>query len=566
MPATPPINVVLCWHMHQPDYRDHRRGRFELPWTYLHAIKDYVDMAAHLEAYPAAKAVVNFAPVLLEQIVDYGTRLDRALSATAQGETGDSLLDALISALPPERDELRLELIRACLRANEHRLIKRYPQFAQIADLARWLLDHPVQLQYIAPEFFSDLVTWYHLAWLGESVRRQHDWVQQLIARGGPFSHADRLNLAELIRDLLLGVLPRYKALAKHGQVELALSPYAHPIVPLLLDLRSAREAWPQAELPDAPAYPGGAERARWHMDHGMAVFKQQFGFKPAGCWPSEGSVSVDALKLFAESGFQWVATGQAVLHNSRQASGLDHKDGACQHAAYQAVGTDIACFFRDDGLSDLIGFRYSDWHAEDAVGDFIHHLENLGRICAADPDSVVPIILDGENAWEYYPENGHHFLDALYRRLSAYPGIRLCTFSDYLQNAKPRPLPKLVAGSWVYGTFSTWIGERDKNRGWQMLITAKQAFDSVAPKLSPARRAEAERQLAVCEGSDWFWWFGDYNPEHSISDFERLFRLQLANLYTILGLEPPEWLSHRFAQAGGGAVLAGGVMRKVSG
>jgi alpha-amylase/alpha-mannosidase (GH57 family) len=227
----------------------------------------------------------------------------------------------------------------------------------------------------------------------------------------------------------------------------------------------------------------------------------------------------------------------------------------------YSVADSRMSCFFRDDGLSDLIGFTYASWHADDAVANFIQHLENIAASCRAHPDRVVPVILDGENAWEYYPENGYYFLSALYRRLAEHPEIELTTFSDYLESHPTKRLRMLTAGSWVHGTFSTWIGNADKNRGWDMLGDAKRAFDAAAPRLAPERRAAAERQLAVCEGSDWFWWFGDYNPQAVVSDFERLYRLHLTNLYQLLGVEPPDYLAHVFAR-GSGEPVHGGVMR----
>ncbi|HKK14845.1 MAG TPA: glycoside hydrolase, partial [Gammaproteobacteria bacterium] len=219
------------------------------------------------------------------------------------------------------------------------------------------------------------------------------------------------------------------------------------------------------------------------------------------------------------------------------------------------------ACFFRDDGLSDLIGFTYSDWHGDDAVANLVHHLENIAEVTT---DAVVPVILDGENAWEYYPDNGYHFLSGLYERLAAHPRLQLTTFSDCLAgDPTPGRLDRLVAGSWVYGTFSTWIGDRDKNRGWDMLREAKLAFDAFAGArdVDAGRLDLARHQLAVCEGSDWFWWFGDYNPADTVTDFDRLFRMHLANLYQLLGQEPPEYLSHAFSH-GTGRPERGGVMR----
>lgn len=186
--------------------------------------------------------------------------------------------------------------------------------------------------------------------------------------------------------------------------------------------------------------------------------------------------------------------------------------------------------------------------------------------ISANEPeDSVVSIIMDGENAREYFPHNGYFFLSALYKQLSSHPDIELTTFSECLKNKVPvKPLKKLLAGSWVYGTFSTWIGDGDKNRGWDMLCDVKLAFDqAIADKrLSNKQLKKAEYQLAVCEGSDWFWWFGDYNPGQAVSSFEKQFRLNLANLYKLLDKEPPAYLSLSFTQ-GSGAPAMGGVMRQ---
>jgi alpha-amylase/alpha-mannosidase (GH57 family) len=326
----------------------------------------------------------------------------------------------------------------------------------------------------------------------------------------------------------------------------------------------------PDAPLPKVQAYPGGRARAIDHLRQGRRVFERFFGRAPDGCWPSEGSVSDAAMALVEEEGFRWVASGESVLRNS-----LAHAGDAipAAHAAqplvrpYTVGDGSLACFFRDDGLSDLIGFTYADWHADDAVANLVHHLENIESASRDQGGGrVVSIILDGENAWEYYPENGWYFLGALYSRLADHERLRLGTFAEVLDEGAVTPgrLPGLVAGSWVYGTFSTWVGEPAKNRGWEMLVDAKRAYDATiaSGRLDAEQQARAERQLAWCEGSDWFWWFGDYNPAETVSDFEHLFRLHLSNLYQILGAEPPEYLSRVFTR-GQGAPARGGVMRK---
>ncbi|MDX1253255.1 MAG: glycoside hydrolase [Gammaproteobacteria bacterium] len=574
MSADARLKVVLYWHMHQPHYRDFVSGEYQLPWAYLHATKDYVDMAAHLEAEPKARAVVNFAPILLEQIDDYARQVQGFLQDTMA--IRDPLLAALAQPALPVEAEQRMALVHACLRVNEKRLIDPFPFYRKLVDMAAWFRDRPEAIVYMSDQYLADLLVWYHLAWLGATVRRQDARVKALIEKGGGYTLHERRQLLGVIGELLAGIIGRYKALVQRGQVELSVTPYAHPIVPLLLDIKSAKEAMPDAPLPELTRYPGGEERARWHILRGIETFEHYFGFKPKGCWPSEGGVSTATLKLLAEYGFRWVATGSSVLHNSLSpVSGVKEGErtgepmavSECLHHPYalgKGAGKDkIACFFRDDGLSDMIGFTYSDWHADDAVANLVHHLENIATTCAGS-GGVASIILDGENAWEYYPENGYYFLSALYRRLAEHPRFELTTFSGCLEAKVPvRTLPKLVAGSWVYGTFSTWIGSTDKNRGWDMLGDAKRAFDKAVSsgRLAGEQLALAERQLAVCEGSDWFWWFGDYNPAATVSDFERLFRLHLANLYQMMGVEPPEYLSHTFTH-GGGAPQAGGVMR----
>ncbi len=571
MSSEPKVKVVFCWHMHQPDYRDMMTGEYYFPWTYLHAIKDYTDMAAHLENHSRARAVVNFAPILLEQLQDYADQIDACLEKGTRIK--DSLLAALVAEnLPTPGSKDFLVLAKKCLRANRERIIERFPAYTWLADTLALADQNPRTWCYLSDQFLIDLLVWYHLGWMGEALRRNDKRIQQLQEKEGGYSMDDRKQLLKIIGEEVASIGPRYRKLAERGQVELAMSPYAHPIVPLLLDLKSTHQAMPNASLPKAEHYPGGEARANWHLAQGIKTFEHFFGERPRGCWASEGALSDATLALLGKAGFCWTATGDSVLHNSlnhtdnhkvkasvtQQATGL--------HRAYEFNKLPLRVFFRDDGLSDLIGFKYATWHAEDAVGDLIHHLENIARAGANAKDTVISIIMDGENAWEYFPENAWYFLDALYRRLSEHPLLELSTYRDILSTQQPTPIAMshLVAGSWVYGTFSTWIGDRDKNRGWDMLCDAKSCADRImaAKTFSADKTAHIEKQLALCEGSDWFWWFGDYNPAESVSDFEYLFRTHLKNLYQLLEAPEPDYLSEVIS-VGTGAPATGGVMRQ---
>lgn len=561
MSSDVPMNVVLCWHMHQPEYRDLDTGMVHLPWTYLHAIKDYVDMAAHLEAVPKAQAVVNFTPVLLEQIQSYIEQIEAYLAG--RGVIRDPVLAELAEPALPSNPEAQLRLMQDCLRVNPERVIARFPAYQRLANMARWYEQHPESLIYCTGQFVADLLVWYHLGWIAESVRRSDVRIRELQNKEYSFSLHDRRELLGVILELLQSIVPRYRSLAEQGRVELSVSPYAHPIVPLLLDMNCAKEAMPDVQLPVNTQYPGGEARARWHLQRGLDVFEKFFHCKPRGLWPSEGGVSQQAIELFAEYGFEWAASGGGVLSQSHEPD-----NGDCQHRIFRFGEADIDCIFRDDGLSDLIGFTYSDWDAGDAVADLVSHLENVAEACTDRNNCVVSIILDGENAWEYYPENGYAFLSELYRSLAEHPQLKMTTFSGFRDECSPEPVQeaRLTAGSWVYGTFSTWIGDPDKNRGWEMLVEAKHSFDArvASGSLGKEALAHAEHQLAMCESSDWFWWFGDYNPSETVVHFDQLYRMHLAHLYNSIDVVAPAHLGNIISR-GHGHPERGGVMRKHS-
>ena len=564
MSTVQPLRVVLCWHMHQPEYQDLVSGEHLLPWTYLHAIKDYVDMAVHLEAQPDAAAVVNFSPVLIEQIGDYSAQVSAWL------RTGERIRNSVLALLTPEGmpDDApaRAAAIRACLKANRERLIERFAPFKALVDMATGFLEQDA-IDYASRQFLLDLAVWFHLAWLGETVRLGDPRVQVLLARERHFTSEDCRALLEIIGDILTGLIPRYRRLMGNGQIELSVTPYGHPIVPLMLDFRSAREALPAAELPAQPEYPGGDDRASWHIARAVQVFTSAFGVQPRGCWPAEGGVSARTLALLDDFGFNWVASGEAVLRQSLTASQAGESDRhvGLLHCPYRLPGQDIRCFFRHDAFSDLIGFTYAKWHGDDAALNLVHHLEHLAKVYENEPDHVVAIILDGENAWEYYPNNAYFFLKALYQRLVESPRLKLTTFSQVLADGVPATeLKQLIAGSWVHGNFSTWIGHPAKNRAWELLCDAKRAFDRVVVEgsLTEDEQLAAERQLGICEGSDWCWWFGDDNPSDAVHSFDELYRRHLTNLYRILEEEVPAELSQEIAQGGGAAEL-GGVMKR---
>ena len=568
-----PVDLVFLWHMHQPDYRDYSSGDFVLPWTYLHAIKDYTDMAYHLEQHPKMRAVVNFVPVLLDQLVDYSEQFlnhqlrDPLLRLLAHNNSGE---------LSAEQRQLVLD---ACFRSEHTKMISPYPAYKRLLELFKHLqADGETALSYLSVQYMSDLLTWYHLAWCGESVRREYALVARLMSKAEGFSYEDRKQLLDLIGELIAGIIPRYRKLAESGQIEISATPHYHPLAPLLIDFASAKEAMPDAPLPNSPHYPKGRQRVIAHIQLAKKSHRERFGAELQGMWPAEGSISVETLEVLAAEGCRWAASGEGVLVNSlRQTEHAVPERAQYLYRPYRLdkAGDNLQCFFRDDRLSDLIGFEYSRWHGKDAAHHFIAQIENIALHAPEAETPIVSVILDGENAWEYYPYNGFYFLEELYTALESHAQIRMTTYSDYIKQSETSPvtdhaytnrLANIVAGSWVYGNFSTWIGSPDKNRAWDLLCVAKQSFDMVmsSGRLSQAEQEAAERQLCSCASSDWFWWFGDYNPSRSVSSFDRLFRHNLTELYRLLKLPPPLNLSEPISQ-GSGSPVSGGAMRRAS-
>lgn len=553
--------------MHQPFYREEASQRYALPWAYLHAIKDYTDMANILDQVDGARAVVNFVPSLTVQIEDYGSRIQDWLDH--DDDDPNKLPDPLLSALVhPDGDFTDVEkraLINSCFRLNHERNLFRYPQYATLWHLCEQVKQHDA-LNYLESGYFLDLVTWYHLGWIGETIRNSDPLVQRLISSGRGFSYKDRRKLLGLISHLLNNVPKRYSELQNRKKVELSTTPYAHPILPLMLDFASARETIGDAPLPDRP-YPGGDERCREHIDLAIQSHVNHFDKKAAGCWPSEGAISTASLALLGRAGFSWTASGEGVLHHSLGYN--PRENGSIQdlyHPWQIGEGDEaINCFFRDDKLSDLIGFEYQHWKTDDAIANFMHELAEIRHHTQGMDSPVVSIILDGENAWEYYSENGLPFLRGLYQSIADHPEYDLTTFGDYLaRHPKEHSLPKVCAGSWVYGNMATWIGDPAKNRAWEMLIDAKEKLDREfsGGHLTRDQKENALEQLRICEGSDWFWWFGDYNPAEAVRDFDRLFRQHLGRLYELLGGKPPEYLNHPIS-GGSSDAEASGTMRR---
>lgn len=542
-------HLIFLWHMHQPDYRVAAGDShtFSEPWVYLHATKDYADMAAHLERHPRMRAVINFSSILLDQLNDY-------VEQFASGTLRDPLLQLLVAgssaALTPEQ---RRYLAMQCLIQKRDTMVRHAGYAALDARCGQARdSDDPV-FDSLPDAYFRDLLTWNHLAWCGESLKRTDPVVQRLIAKAAAFSDDDRTELFEVIKRVVCDVLPRYARLADAGSVELSVTPHGHPIAPLLLDFGVARQADPEVPLPAAPAYPGGADRVRWHIDEACRIFRASFARDPVGLWPAEGAVSTELLELVAAGGLRWTATDESVLSRSLVALGHQATVPAAAWRLAQSPGP--ALFVRNSKVSEFLSFEYSRRGPAEAAE---HLLSSAAELVQAEQRTSLPVVcvaLDGENAWEFYPHNAYELFDELYGRAVSHPGLRVATPSEFLGRHGQEaclPLARLVPGSWAGGHFGMWIGDERRNAAWDALCTLKRAFDAAAPTLSPAQLALARHALSRCESSDWYWWLGFDEPAEAVLRFDRLFQHCLRATYAALGAEP-QGIARAYSRLGHG-------------
>ncbi len=524
------LKVALLWHMHQPYYFNPETQKFQMPWVRLHGLKDYLDMPLAATRQKNTRVTFNLVPSLLDQIELY-----------CQGYTDNFQDLSLIPARDLNFDQKR-EILNNFFSAYYPYMIKPYPRYRQLYNKREnCKADLNLAIKTFSSSEWRDLQVWSNLVWI-DPVFRNEEPVAELFAKGKDFNEDEKKNLLNFQIDLLRRIIPEYQELYKSGQIEISFSPYYHPILPLLIDTESAREAIPDMELP-RNQFSSWAD-AKWHITEAINRFHKLFGRKPDGIWPSEGSVSEETLKLFSENNIKWIATDQEILNYSLIKSGLNPKKFT-PHKAYVYEGApQTSIFFRDQGLSDRIGFVYSSWDHNRAVDDFILNLKELGEFLKNNLDNiVVPIILDGENAWEYYKNDGTDFLRCFYQALSEDNEIEMITFSEAAEQIEPTSLSSLYAGSWINHNFKIWIGHQEDNIAWDLLFNARKMltdFQRKKPETDSAILEKAWRQIYIAQGSDWYWWYGDDHVSEYSFEFDLLFRKHLGYIYNLLNQKPP--------------------------
>ncbi len=524
----PQIHLCFLWHMHQPFYKDLISGEYKLPWTRMHALKDYYGMARILEEFPKIHQTFNLVPSMLAQVVEY-----------AAGEAADPFLDAALKPAESLTDADRAFILRHSFYSDAQHMIYRYPRYGELYNAWQAQRNTASRSLFGAQEF-RDLQIWSQLAWFDEEFKEGDAEVREWVQRGRNFTLADQYRLGEKQRDILGQVIPEYRKRAASGQIEISTTPFYHPILPLICDSNVASMAHPKVSLPPRFRYPQDARR---QLVMAREYIANQFGAAPAGVWPSEGSVSDEVFQIASELGFQWSATDSGILN--RTLSRPVGVEGLYRPYCWQQGGRSLGVLFRDHFLSDLIGFVYSKMDAAAAAVDFLRRIrENCSAITASGRDALVPIILDGENAWEYYERNGRPFLRELYRRISEDEQMQAVTVSEAFKLMEPERVDHIFPGSWIDANFDVWIGADEDNQAWAQLLRARETYDQAAAGAPEKERKLAFEELLIAEGSDWCWWYGPEHDSANREEFDQLYRSHLANVYRFLNLMPPEELS----------------------
>jgi alpha-amylase/alpha-mannosidase (GH57 family) len=576
------LNII--WHQHQPLYLDPESDQLQGPWVRTHGTKDYYDMASILEKYPDVHCNVNLTSSLLVQLQKYYVERLRPFVDLAKnnvdakrflakwkGKT-DPWIDIALTETKNlnERDmNFLLNNIWNAFGISEVQIL-RFPEYNALKEKFS-------RKERFAEQELRDIKFWFYLAHFDP------DFLEMRI-RLADGATIDLTNLVEKRSDgkyylrkrvteddcnrivaetykVLSNIVPIHKKLMYHhtthdGQIEVVTTPFYHPILPLIYDTELAKVSQPNDALPNRFHYP---QDANIQVAKAVEYYKKTFGQAPMGMWPGEGSVAQEIIPIFGENGIRWIATDEKILARSKPYNQPKYFPYAVYSSGEQKAS--VVTVFRDTELSDKIGFTYKNFLGEDAADDFMKSILRYAPK-AGEPDRLLTVILDGENAWEWYrlDNDGKEFMHALYRKMSAlYATKQLIsvTMSEYIEgnpkrNVAPHPIlsmPKLewlYPGSWIDANYDRWIGEDEENRAWDYLLIARQDLENSGllqpdPKSpEPNMRTKqwfafkAWEEMYAAEGSDWFWWYGtDQTAPAGDKPFDIAYITHLKNIYS---------------------------------
>lgn len=520
--------------MHQPVYQLTLTGDYLMPWVRLHAVKDYLDMVLILEKFPKIKLNFNLVPVLLDSLIDYG-----------ENDLHDIHSRLTITDVEDLTADDKEFIINNFFDANFHSMILPSEEYNRLYQ--KYQLNPENDINMFSNQEYSDLMALFNLAWFDPIYKNIYPELKKLIKKGKDYTTEDRIKIIDIQRDIIRKIIPTYKKFSDEGRIEITTSPYYHPILPILLDIKSIKKSSEN----DLPTNLKMELDARMQTEMALDRMENIFGKRPRGIWPSEHCISSKELGLLKELGVDWTISDEGILSNSinfefvRDFRGyLEDPYHLLKSYKYKDDGVNI--IFRDSVIPNLIGFEYPNHPAESAANDLYDRIKVAQSKLLSSPDEnhLITIAMDGENCWENYTADGSTFLSTIYSLIENDPSLETVLISDYLDKDIQKPLNKISSGSWVNRNFKLWIDEPLKNLAWTYLKQVRDDFSSYVKQnpLNPNIEA-ARRELFICEGSDWFWWYGEPNDSGRDNIFDYIFREHLKNIYLFLGLEVPQYL-----------------------
>ncbi|CDE89634.1 TPA: hypothetical protein CPT81_01995 [Candidatus Gastranaerophilales bacterium HUM_20] len=534
MSQTKKLSIAFYWHMHQPVYQLTPTGDYLMPWVRLHAVKDYLDMVLILEKFPKIKLNFNLVPVLLDSLIDYG-----------ENDLHDIHSRLTITDVEDLTADDKEFIINNFFDANFHSMILPSEEYNRLYQ--KYQLNPENDINMFSNQEYSDLMALFNLAWFDPIYKNIYPELKKLIKKGKDYTTEDRIKIIDIQRDIIRKIIPTYKKFSDEGRIEITTSPYYHPILPILLDIKSIKKSSEN----DLPTNLKMELDARMQTEMALDRMENIFGKRPRGIWPSEHCISSKELGLLKELGVDWTISDEGILSNSinfefvRDFRGyLEDPYHLLKSYKYKDDGVNI--IFRDSVIPNLIGFEYPNHPAESAANDLYDRIKVAQSKLLSSPDEnhLITIAMDGENCWENYTADGSTFLSTIYSLIENDPSLETVLISDYLDKDIQKPLNKISSGSWVNRNFKLWIDEPLKNLAWTYLKQVRDDFSAYVKQnpLNPNIEA-ARRELFICEGSDWFWWYGEPNDSGRDNIFDYIFREHLKNIYLFLGLEVPQYL-----------------------
>lgn len=532
------LSIAFYWHMHQPVYQLTTNGDYLMPWVRLHAVKDYLDMALWAKKFDKLKLNFNFVPALLDAIIDY-----------AEKNAHD--IHSRLTITPEEQlnHEDKIFILNNFFDSNYQTMILTNEEYHRLYQIVQ--AHGTVNTEIFTNQEYADIMALFNLAWIDPSFKTSNKELKRLVKKGKNYTLEDRIEIIELQREIIRKIIPTLKKLSDKNKIEITTSPYYHPILPILLDYKNIRK---NAATDDELLYLKTELDAKVQTQMALDRVEEIFGKRPKGIWPSEQCVSGKTLEMLSNLGVEWTISDEGILASSINFEFEHDFKGYLKEPyhllksyQYKTKNSDIKMIFRDSTIHNLISFEYPHHNPIATANDLYDRIKVMQSkiLSSPDKDHLLTIALDGENCWENYFEDGASFLKTLYTLITEDETLETVLISDYLEHSKEHKLlNKITSGSWSNKSFKLWIDEPVKDLAWTYLKRVRQDFSEFVKRepLNPNIEL-ARRELFICEGSDWFWWYGEPNDSGRDNIFDFIYRTRLKNIYRYLDLDTPKYL-----------------------